>query len=111
MVSKHHVYHAIHHNFTTKKPHSAHRFPQKPLQKHPFTIAKKIYGTYFAGLGFAGDSESQKMFTERGSATYQEIYTPFLIHCVLSICCTIKSATSAREMRLPLGGRASPSMR
>jgi hypothetical protein len=40
-VSKHHVYHAIHHNFTTKKPHAAHRFSQKPLQKHLFTIARK----------------------------------------------------------------------
>src|SRR5258705_588708 len=46
-----------------------------------------------------------------GSANYQERYTPLLIHCVFSICCIMKSATSAREMRLPLGGRASPSIR
>src|ERR1700722_14644440 len=46
-----------------------------------------------------------------GSANYQARYTPFLIHCGLSICCIMKSATSWREMRLPLRGRASPSMR
>src|SRR3979490_101765 len=99
MVSKHHVYHAIHHNFTTKKPQPARPFSQKPLQKHLFTRIKKIpfSGQVLAGMG--------------GSAGYQEIYTPFLIHCGLSICCIMKSATSAREMRLPLGGRASPSMR
>jgi hypothetical protein len=62
VVSKHHIYHAIHHNFTTKKPWSANRFSQKPLQKHHSATAKN-YGRYFAGISFAGDSESQKMFT------------------------------------------------
>ena len=61
-MSKHHVYHAIHHNFTTKKPHAEHRFSQKPLQKHLFTIAKKNHGRYFAEIDFAGDS-AQKMVT------------------------------------------------
>jgi hypothetical protein len=42
VVSKHHVYHAIHHNFTTKTPQSAHRFSQKPLQKHHSATAKTI---------------------------------------------------------------------
>jgi hypothetical protein len=37
VVSKHHVYHAIHHNFTTKKPQLAHLVSKKPLQKHPST--------------------------------------------------------------------------
>jgi hypothetical protein len=61
VVSKHHVYHAIHHNFTTKKPRSAPRFSQKPLQKHRFTIAKKNHSKCFPGIGFAGDSKSQKI--------------------------------------------------
>src|SRR6266567_1780634 len=30
--SPHHVYHAFHHNFTTKKPHPKHPFPQTPLK-------------------------------------------------------------------------------
>jgi hypothetical protein len=33
MVSKHHVYHAIDHNFTTKTPRSAHRFFPKTPEK------------------------------------------------------------------------------
>jgi hypothetical protein len=41
VVSKHHVYHAIHHNFTTKTPQSAHPFSQKPLQKHLSTSIQK----------------------------------------------------------------------
>lgn len=61
MVSKHHVYHAIHHNLTIKKPRSAHSFSQKP-SKTWFSPAQKNYGRYFAGIGFVGVSESQKMF-------------------------------------------------
>src|SRR5713226_7273463 len=33
--SPHHIYHAFHHNFTTKKPHPKHAFPQNPPQKRP----------------------------------------------------------------------------
>src|ERR1700730_1210155 len=63
VVSKHHVYHAIHHTFTTKTPQPAQPFSQKPLQKRLFATAKKNYGRYFAGIGLVGDSESQKIFT------------------------------------------------
>jgi hypothetical protein len=37
-------------------------FPKTPA-KTPLHHAKKNYGRYFAGIGLAGDSESQKMFT------------------------------------------------
>jgi hypothetical protein len=30
--SPHHVYHAFHHNFTTKTPHPKHPFPKTPLK-------------------------------------------------------------------------------
>jgi hypothetical protein len=33
--SSHHVYHAFHHNFTTKTPHSKHPFSQNTPQKRP----------------------------------------------------------------------------
>jgi hypothetical protein len=33
--SPHHVYHAFHHNFTTKTPHEKHAFPQNTPQKRP----------------------------------------------------------------------------
>jgi hypothetical protein len=42
--SEHHVYHAIHHDYTIKTPRSAPRYFKKPLQKRRFTSAKKIYG-------------------------------------------------------------------
>jgi hypothetical protein len=42
VVSKHHVSHAIHHNFTIKKPQLAPLFSQKPLQKHPSTSPTKF---------------------------------------------------------------------
>src|SRR5258708_6813549 len=65
-----------------------------------------------AGLLHSNSLGTEILYCPKGgSANYQEIYTPFLIHCGLPICCIMKSATSAREMRLPLGGRASPSMR
>jgi hypothetical protein len=41
VVHHHHGYHAIHHKVTSKTPQSAHRFSQKPLQKHSFTSGKK----------------------------------------------------------------------
>jgi hypothetical protein len=41
VVSADHVYHAFHHNLTTKTPRSARTFFQKPQQKHHFTTAKK----------------------------------------------------------------------
>jgi hypothetical protein len=40
--SSHHLSPALHHKFTIKKPPSAPRFLQKPLQKHPSTTPKKI---------------------------------------------------------------------
>jgi len=40
--STYQLYHAFHHNFTTKAPRSAHRFSQKPLQKRPCTTDKKV---------------------------------------------------------------------
>jgi hypothetical protein len=49
--------------FTTTSPQLARPFSQNPLQKHLFTSTKKLYGRYFAGIDFAGDSESQKMLT------------------------------------------------
>src|ERR1700733_4051346 len=36
-----HLSPAFHHKFTIKKPRSATTFSQKPLQKRPFTIARK----------------------------------------------------------------------
>jgi hypothetical protein len=39
--STHQLYHAFHHNFTTKTPRSAHRFSQNPLQKHLCTTDLK----------------------------------------------------------------------
>src|ERR1700679_2425431 len=35
------LYHAFHHNFTTKTPRPAHHFSQKPQQKRPCTTDKK----------------------------------------------------------------------
>jgi hypothetical protein len=37
----HHLSPAFHHKFTIKKPPSAPRFSQKPLQKHPSTTPEK----------------------------------------------------------------------
>ena len=39
--SVNHVYHAIHHKFTTKTPRAAHRFSQKPLQKRHSTTPQR----------------------------------------------------------------------
>ena len=36
-----HVYHAFHHNFTTKTPRSAPIFSQKPCKNHSYVPAKK----------------------------------------------------------------------
>src|SRR5205814_1384801 len=38
---KHHNSPATHHKFTSKKPRSAHHFPQKPLQKPPSANSEK----------------------------------------------------------------------
>jgi hypothetical protein len=40
--STHHDLPAIHHEFTIKKPRSAHRFCQNPQQKRRLTSAKKV---------------------------------------------------------------------
>jgi hypothetical protein len=41
VVTKHHIYHAIHHDLTTKTPQRARGFSQNPLQKPHFTTPKK----------------------------------------------------------------------
>src|ERR1700733_13300126 len=58
-----------------------------------------------------GRSTCCKRWIDYRIVRYQVMYTPLRIHWGLTICCIMKSATSSREIRLPLGGRASPSMR
>jgi hypothetical protein len=42
----HHVCHALHHEFTTKAPRSAHRFREIPLQTQHFTTPKNVSHFY-----------------------------------------------------------------
>jgi hypothetical protein len=46
-ASKHHVYHAFHHNFTTKTPQQNTRFLENPQQKHPSTTKIKTTQPHF----------------------------------------------------------------
>jgi hypothetical protein len=71
-ASEHHLYRAIHHNFTTKTPRSAPRISRKPLIKCQFTMTEKIsrHKPIFPSLQTAKSRDRSRLFGLQNQLNY-----------------------------------------